>query len=260
MSLFERYVGIDYSGAETAESSLPGLRVYAANALSDPLEIMPPASRRKYWTRRGIAKWLHEQLSGDTATIVGIDHAFSFPTAYFERHELPLDWPGFLDDLQRHCPTDEENMYLDFIREGVAGSWNDRGGNPSWLRLTEQWTAGAKSVFLFDVQGAVAKSAYAGLPWLRQLRQQCNGRIHFWPFEGWDISQGRSVVVEVYPSLWMKRFPRKDRTSDQQAAYSVAAWLRRADLNGSLPRFFDPPLESQERTVAQIEGWILGVV
>jgi hypothetical protein len=30
---FERYVGIDYSGAQTPKSSLRGLRVYAANCL-----------------------------------------------------------------------------------------------------------------------------------------------------------------------------------------------------------------------------------
>jgi hypothetical protein len=31
---FERYIGIDYSGAETPESSLKGLRVYAADRLN----------------------------------------------------------------------------------------------------------------------------------------------------------------------------------------------------------------------------------
>jgi len=72
-----------------------------------------------------------------------------------------------------------------------GGTWEKVGGNPSWLRLTEQWTPTAKSLFLFDVQGAVAKSTFAGLPWLRYLRQQC--KIHFWPFAGWDVPPGRSV-------------------------------------------------------------------
>jgi hypothetical protein len=48
-----------------------------------------------------------------------------------------------------------------------------------------------KVIVLFDVQGAVAKSTFAGLPWLRYLRQQC--KIHFWPFAGWDVPPGRSV-------------------------------------------------------------------
>jgi hypothetical protein len=40
----------------------------------------------------------------------------------------------------------------------------------------------------------------------------------------------------------------------------VKAWLQRADLNGSLVSFFKPPLTPDERDIAAIEGWILGVV
>jgi hypothetical protein len=88
---FERYVGIDYSGAETPKSSLKGLRVYEADRLNCPQEAMPPPSPRKYWTRRGIAEWLVERLSEGSPTLVGIDHGFSFPLQHFEQHRLPLD-------------------------------------------------------------------------------------------------------------------------------------------------------------------------
>jgi hypothetical protein len=76
---FGRYVGIDYSGAQTAETSLPGLRLYLADRMSPPCEVQPPVSPRKYWTRRGLAHWLAELLAEDTPTLVGIDHAFGFP-------------------------------------------------------------------------------------------------------------------------------------------------------------------------------------
>jgi hypothetical protein len=260
MPLFRRHIGIDYSGAETAEASLKGIRVYAANPSSEPEEVPPPAGPRKYWSRRALAGWLLEQLSGEAPAIVGIDHAFSFPLAYFQRHRLPLEWPTFLNEFQSHCPTDEPNTYVDFVRNGMAGCWDKVTGEPSWLRLTEQWTASAKSVFQFDVQGAVAKATYAGLPWLRYLRRELNGRVHFWPFDGWDIPHGRSVIAEVHPSLWMKRFSPQERNSNQHAAYSLAAWLRRADLNGSLSQFVHPELHPEERKIAEIEGWILGVV
>ena len=78
---FERYVGIDYSGAETPKSSLKGLRVYEADRFTAAHEIEPPPSPRKYWTRRGIAEWLVEKLSEGTPTLVGIDHGFSFSAA-----------------------------------------------------------------------------------------------------------------------------------------------------------------------------------
>jgi hypothetical protein len=58
----------------------------------------------------------------------------------------------------------------------------------------------------------------------------------------------------------MRRFPNGERNNDQHAAYAVAAWLQRADLSGSLARYFDPPLGPEERDMARIEGWILGVM
>jgi len=115
---FDRYVGIDYSGAQTPTSSLKGLRVYMADRVLLPVEVAPPLSPRKYWTRRGIAEWLVERLSEDRPTVVGIDHGFSFPLRYFDEHHLAHIWPAFLDDFQQHWPTDENDTYVDFVREG----------------------------------------------------------------------------------------------------------------------------------------------
>jgi hypothetical protein len=125
--------------------------------------------------------------------------------------------------------------------------------------LTEERTGRAKSVFQFDVQGSVAKSTHAGIPWLRYIRQRLGSRIHFWPFDGWDIPAGHSAVAEVYPALWNRSFVNEGRTGDQHDAYCVTAWLSRADRNGSLAAFLKPKLTPPERTVAQVEGWILGV-
>ena len=106
----------------------------------------------------------------------------------------------------------------------------------------------------------MAKSTHAGLPWLRYVRNHLGDRIHFWPFDGWRIPPGRSAIAEVYPSLWRRSFPREGRTADQHDAYAAAAWLRQTDLDGSLPEFLNPSLLPGERAVAQVEGWILGVM
>ena len=146
-----------------------------------------------------------ERLAEDAPTLVGIDHGFSFPLRYFEAHGLLPDWPRFLDDFQRHWPTDEDHIYVDFVRDGIAGNGAARMGNARWRRLTEERAGGAKSVFHFDVQGSVAKSTHAGIPWLRFIRQRLGARVHFWPFDGWDIPAGRSAIAEVYPALWIAR-------------------------------------------------------
>ena len=258
MPAFTQYVGIDYSGAETANSGLKGLRVYLAQPGRPPVEVAPPASVRKYWTRRGIAQWLADRLAQGVPTLAGIDHAFSFPLRYFQTHGLKLDWPSFLDDFQRHWPTDEDNLYVDFIRDGVFGNGAARMGNSRWRRLTEEPTR-AKSVFHFDVPGSVAKSTHAGLPWLRFLRQQLGADVHFWPFDGWDIPAGHSAIAEVYPSLWNRSFACEARSPDQHDAYCVAAWLARADHDGTLRKFLFPELTAAQRAIAEVEGWILGV-
>jgi hypothetical protein len=256
---FERYIGIDYSGAKTPTSSLKGLRVYVSDRESLPIEVAPPPGPRKYWTRRGIAEWLIERLLQDRPTLVGIDHGFSFPLKYFEEHRLPHDWIAFLDDFQSHWPTDGDHTKVDFVRRGSVGTGAARWGNTRWRRLTEVRSGTAKSVFHFDVQGSVAKSTHSGLPWLRYLRRRLRDHVHFWPFDGWSIPAGRSAIVEVYPRLWSQNFAPEDRNADQHDAYTIAAWMRRADLDGGLRGFLDPRLTPSDRAIAEIEGWILGI-
>jgi hypothetical protein len=65
-------------------------------------------------------------------------------------------------------------------------------------------------VFHFDVQGSVAKSTHAGIPWLRFVRKRLGERVHFRSFDGWDIPAGRSVIAEVCLSLW-RRGNRRER-------------------------------------------------
>ncbi|MFW5836432.1 MAG: hypothetical protein ACOCVM_00385 [Desulfovibrionaceae bacterium] len=258
MSDFKRYVGVDYSGAGTPEASLKGLRVYLAEDDGQPEEVPPPPSPRKYWSRKEFAGWLVDLLSEDVPTLVGMDHAFSFPLRYFEVHGVKPDWDVFLEDFHRHWPTDEDYVYVDFVRDGSMGRGPERSGDSLWCRLTEI-RAGAKSVFHFDVPGQVAKSTHAGLPWLRRMRRELGGKAHFWPFDGWNPPRDRSVVAETYPALWSKDFPREGRTPDQHDAYSLAAGLARADRRGELEPLFLPDLNPQERMVAAVEGWILGV-
>ena len=256
---FQRYIGIDYSGAETPTSSLKGLRIYEAEVDITPREVQPPEGPRKYWTRKGIAEWLVRQLADGPATLVGIDHGFSFPLPYFERYRLPLDWPLFLEDFQRHWPTDEDHTYVEFVRDGTCGDCAARSGNSRWRRLTELRARSAKSVFQFDVQGSVAKSTHAGLPWLLYIRRHVASRVHFWPFDGWIAPPNSSVIAEVYPSLWSRSFHSAGRSPDQQDAFATAEWFRRTDGNGTLTQFFSPDLDTSDRKVAEIEGWILGV-
>lgn len=167
--------------------------------------------------------------------------------------------PSFLDDFQKHWPTDED-IYVDFVCEGVTGNGAARSGNPRWRRVTELRARSAKSVFQFKVQGQVAMSTHAGIPWLRYIRQHIKNRVHFWPFDGWSVPSNCSVVTEVYPALWNRTFPMEGRTPDQQDAFAIAKWMQVQDSGRGLEVYFHPAIEPQERQKAEIEGWILGVL
>jgi hypothetical protein len=254
---FDLHIGIDYSGRETPTSRTPGLQVYAASGDEEPRAIRSPKipdGANWNWNRKEIAEWLIEQARSKVRFVAGIDHGFSFPLDYFQKYKLKT-WEAFLEDFCKHWPTDDDHTYVDFIREKTP----DRTGSRTDFRLTEKWTSSAKSVFLFDVQGSVAKSTHAGIPWLRRIRKEAGKKVHFWPFDGWNVPDGRSVIVEIYPSLVRNRYPKDGRTKDQQDAYGITRWLVEMDRNGFLGRYFDPPLTEEQRRVANLEGWIFGV-
>ena len=262
---FRRTIGIDYSGADNPLHRSPKLAVYCADGDDPPQRVGPPRARTVNWNRREIAEWLVAQLrEKDKPTLIGIDHSFSFPIPYFQRYNNLLGprWDDFLNDFQAHWPTDGDDTLVSRIRQGTGRC---RAGEANWFRLTDRLSPRtAKSVFQFGVQGQVATSTHAGLPWLRYIRQELartGPRVHFWPFDGWEIPEGQSAIVEVYPSLWSGRFDRPaDRTPDQHDAYSVAGWLSYADRNGCLEQYFNPELTPEEGNRAEVEGWILGVL
>ncbi len=276
MSAFALYVGIDYSGAQTPTARLKSLQVFAAQPGARPQSIATPAiaaaraagvsgpSLPRYWTRSEVACWLIGLAQADQRFIAGIDHGFSFPASYFERYGLTA-WPQFLVDFCHHWPTDGDHVYVDFVRDGNlarkgrAPPAGTREGSNTEFRLCERWTSSAKSVFQFDVQGSVAKSTHAGIPWLKRIRDTVGDRVHFWPFDGWQPPAGKSVIAEVYPSIFRNRYDREGRTPDAQDAYAVARWLAESAARSSMERYFNPPLTLEERLIAKREGWILGI-
>ena len=257
---FDSVIGIDYSGAETPNSRLQGLAVYKSIHGAEPQKVITPDAcpyGPKNWSRQGIAEWLVEQLKTERV-FVGIDHCFSLPDEWFELQSLP-NWYEMLRHFPLWWPTHKPNVYVDFTldRDDSLAP----GGTPDQLRITETWTSSAKSVFQFKCQGAVGKSSWAGIPWLAYIREQAGDLVHFWPFDGWQPAEGKSVIAEVYPSIFRRRYPAEGCNSHEQDAYAVARWLSEMCMSGRLTRYLEPPLNAeQKRIAAEREGWILGVM
>lgn len=257
---FDLHIGIDYSGAQTPTSRLAGLQVYAATTGLPERVVTPaaPESNHWNWTRQEISEWLIAQARSGRRFIAGIDHGFSFPLSYFQQYRL-TSWTGFLEDFVQHWPTHEPQTYVDFIRDREQGP--DRTGSSTDFRLTERWTSSTKSVFDFGGPGKVAHSTHAGLPWLLCIGQEVGDHVHFWPFDGWQVPNEMCVIAEAYPSIFKKRYhPSVGQTSHQQDACAIARWLKEMDERAFLERYFDPPLTGEEQRVADLEGWILGIM
>jgi len=248
---FERFIGIDYSGAKGPNDPVTSIRVFSASAKHIPSEIRPPDGR--HWSRKTLFEWLRRELEQAPPTLVGLDHGLSFPKIYFLRHQL-RDWPAFLAHVLRTMPTHQVSI------ETLRHDHRLQSESPHALRLCEAWTSSAKSVFQFDIQGSVAKSTYAGLPWIALLRQHFERRIFFWPFDGSMPPDGVSVICETYPALYKRRYRRSaEHGPDAHDAFAIARWMQDMQQRGVLGDYFLPPLTAEEWALTRLEGWILGV-
>ena len=247
---FLQYIGVRYSGRKDPGDSISEIKVFAGVEDHELFQERNQGHKSGRWNRRDLAEWLLAKITEGDPVIVGLDHAFSFPQSYMDRNEL-RSWDQFLRDFEENWPTRESS-----VRDLLPG--NPRTGNPDEHRLTGVWTAFPKSVFQFDIQDSLAKATHAGLPWIGYLRR-ARDKAHFWPFDGWQVPEGKSVVAEVRPARLRHRFHRDGLDRAEQDAYAICAWLRERDQLGLLRPYFTPPLSDAEKERAALEGWILGV-
>src|SRR2546430_13306831 len=59
-------------------------------------------------------------------------------------------------------------------------------------------------------------------------------RVHFWPFDGWDIPASRSAVAEVYPDRKSTRL----NSSHSQISYAVFCLKKKKQYS----QHYHPPL------------------
>jgi hypothetical protein len=87
---FERYIDVDYPGAETPISSLRGLRAYCGSRTMPATEVAPPRGPRKYWTRRGLAEWLADLLDPSVVSCDSPTHSLDFESLPFRTTQVTI--------------------------------------------------------------------------------------------------------------------------------------------------------------------------
>ena len=185
MEAFDRHIGIDYSGAETATSSLRGLRVFRTRGGAEPEEVPLPPSPQKYWTRKELAYALVRWLFEDDPTLVAIDHGFSFPVRYFEKHGIPPATGTCSSTISTvtGLPTRTTCTWTSFATRAAATALRARaaaGGDDS----PRYGRAVPSRSFTSMCRGRWPTPLTRGFRGCGSSAASFGAQVHFWPFDG----------------------------------------------------------------------------
>jgi len=202
---FNRFVGIDWSGARGARQA--GIQVAEIKSVEASPRLIDPPSGKK-WGRCDVLNYI---VGLNEPTLVGIDFAFSIPSysiAELFRSERCDDvrtlWAR-VDCLCEGSPhlyagpvwRAPESPFLPYI-------FHHQSGHPGALyrrdNLREVDRREGKAISIFHMVGPqVGAGSFAGMRMLHQLTTRHGDRVAIWPFD--DVDDSKTTVVEVYPSF-----------------------------------------------------------
>jgi hypothetical protein len=210
---FERFVGIDWSGAKGFGQT--GIQVAEFNRGESGPRLKRPQNG-SLWCRSGILEYLHTLL--DRPTLVGLDFAFSVP--WPDADELFGAGPAIsnIRSLWRYvellCQADNPHMYAGNVWKSEASAFRPYIRHYATrhcgelyrrnrLRQTELECFGAP-ISVYHMTGVqVGASSFSGMRMLNSLRDQNTDNFAIWPFD--DVGDANLVLVEIYPSLFYHR-------------------------------------------------------
>ena len=216
---FDRYIGIDWSGA--AQPGYAGVAVATCEAGRTAPSLV--ASPGKTWTRSAVLDWLRAELAKPQRLLVGFDFAFALPG---DGRPVAALWA----EVEARCAAD-----ADLLGSRYAGGdprfWTAGPQPHGWNAQPRATEVACRDAGLgspqtpFQLIGAkqVGKGALAGMRLLHRLQREAGERVAIWPFDPAAARDRRSVVCEIYPRLFIRR-----------AGFGNAKLRTREDLNHAL--------------------------
>ncbi len=202
-TVFDGFIGIDWSGA--AQPGYAGIAVARCGiGTSAPTLVKPPAA--KHWTRQAVLDWLLLQLRGRSRLLVGFDFAFALPG---ETQPIPALWAA----IEAHCAADADLLGSGYV-DADPRFWRSGKQPVDWLAQPRRATEGAcaaaglgqpQSPLQLIGAKQVGKGALAGMRLLHRLRSGHQDHIAIWPFDKPGEDDRRSVCVEIYPRLFIRK-------------------------------------------------------
>lgn len=215
MSAFDRFIGIDWSGA--AGEYQAGIQVATIDADAKRLRLIRP-SRGLHWSRESVLEFITS--ANDRRTLVGFDFAFSLPWNR-DLQSLPLCFGGlqsarqlwaFIDDLCSGSTflhagpiwLSPDSPFRPFIKFWSRPSqYQGDLFNGGQLRKTEiaAQASGLRPKSVYRLVGhQVGAGSFAGMRLLNRIARKQSKDIAVWPFD--RIETAKIVIAEIYPSAF----------------------------------------------------------
>jgi len=286
--MFQRYVSIDWSGADTDEKRVD-LCVVEASPQQGRI-VSPPNARAgvKRWSRKEAVCYLNDILQAKAPrALVAMDFGFGLPWGADRAIFKCSGWRAMLDALaelyHRHgtarTTAEAINANARFDGHGPYRFNNNRTDYRFYLdhgvayyRVAEVAVPQAISQWYLGSGATVGFQTISGLASLAVLLSRRDaGKLSFdvWPQEVSEPRADKHVLVESYPAICPKLHDRDYgpcANDHQRDAWRVLDWILHADKTETLRTAFKIPLTRFGRIESasfleqvRFEGWIIGV-
>ncbi|KAB7646532.1 hypothetical protein [Polymorphobacter fuscus] len=268
---FDRFVGIDWSGAVGSRHPSVQVAMCAAGDAAPQL-VLPPGG---IWSRTGVLGWLTE-LSGDV--LVGMDAGFGFAAVPPFLAPARTLWA----EIDAACAADIDLGGHSFIAQRREAFWLGAADGPrhlrAHLRVTEQVYAASRlgtptSNFVLLGASQVGKATLSAMRLLNRLDWPV------WPFD--PVPATGPLILEIYAQAFARMGGARGKLRDRSALDAVLvrlgslptpvafpatfpdhvgdAMITAAGLRAiaGAPHWWAPP--AMTPAIAATEGWTFGV-
>lgn len=290
MKNFDRFVGIDWSGAKSPIHT-KSIAVSMCGRGSEA-----PILLNAQWSRQKIAEWIGAQLKDHSYArmLIGVDANFGYAQSVgLEQFGASYDYKDIWANVERKSRP-APNYFAGPYWEHYPQYFWSQGKRPAHITLPQRIIEKAcrdaglghpESPFKLIGAKQVGKGGLAAMRMAYDLKQKYKDAISIWPFEQDKTSTARIVITEIYPRQFLMRSGhgttkirdisalnaslealRSNKINDTYRfndhdtdAIISSAGLRMICGNKEIvpPNISNPTLMTEE--AAKREGWIFGV-
>ena len=269
MTLFDRYIAVDWSGANTPRTGKDSIWIGESGRPS----INPP-------TRAAAMAVVAERLREGGRIFLGFDFVFGYPRGAAQALAGKPGWRSVWNAIANAIVDSDDNSSNRFA---VAETFNRILGEPHFWghphqhrydhlrpkkplhgypaiperRAAEALATGAQPVWKLTGVGSVGSQSLLGIARLAQLKRAFP-EIGIWPFEtDFERALKAVTIVEIYPSL----FPRPGELipPDREQVETCVRRFAELDAVGRLGSVLGAPADVEREPLLAEEGWIAGV-